>query len=90
MLRITVHSEAQATILLIEGRLAGSCVQELRTCWQGVVLSRPPQLIRVDLTDMTGMDSEGKELLVQMQRQGAKLTGSGVMTEAVIEEIMST
>jgi len=90
VLRITIHSEGQATSLVIEGRLAGSCIEELRKCWQNATLSHPPRSIRIDLTDMTGLDAEGKELLTQMQRQGARLTGSGVMTEAVIEEIMST
>ncbi|MCI0623289.1 MAG: hypothetical protein L0387_16795 [Acidobacteria bacterium] len=87
MLRITTHNERQSTRLVIEGRLAGSCVEELRKCWQNAILSQLPQSIRVDLTDMTGMSPQGKEMLVQMQRQGARLTGTGVMTEGFIEEI---
>ncbi|MCI0695199.1 hypothetical protein L0337_24725 [candidate division KSB1 bacterium] len=62
-------------------------VEELRKCWEQVISSRPPQSVLVNLTDLTEIDSEGKELLAQVHHQGAKLIGSGVMIEALIEEI---
>ncbi len=85
-----VHSEAQATRVVIAGKLARPCVEALRQCWQHVTSSQPPQSVLVDLTDLTGIDAEGKELLTQMQRQGARRVGPGVMTEALIEEIVGT
>jgi hypothetical protein len=41
----------------------------------------------VDLSDLTNIDAVGKEVLLEMCRRGVMLTGSGVMTRAVIEEI---
>jgi hypothetical protein len=38
---------------------------------------------------MMNIDSTGKEILVQMYRDGVELVGSGVLTNAVIEEIMA-
>ncbi len=86
MIRITVHSEAQGIRLVLEGKLTGPRVDELRKCWQQII-SSPPLSLQVNLTDLTEIDSEGKELLAQMHRQGAQLIGSGVMIEAFIEEI---
>ncbi len=86
MLRITVHNEEQATRLVIEGELAEPGVEELRKCWKQVV-SSPSLPVLVNLTDLTGIDSAGKELLAQMHRQGARLIGTGVMVEALIAEI---
>ncbi|MGH7449936.1 MAG: STAS domain-containing protein [bacterium] len=87
MIRITVHSEVQGTRLVLEGKLSGPRVDELRKCWQQVISSPPPS-VQVNLTDLTEIDSEGKELLAQLHHQGAKLIGSGVMVEALIEEIV--
>ncbi len=86
MIRITVHSEAPATRFVLEGKLTGPRVEELRKCWQQVISSPPPS-VQVNLTDLTEIDSEGKELLAQLHHQGAKLVGSGVMIQALIEEI---
>jgi len=86
MLRITVHSEEQATRLVLEGKLTGPRVVELRKCWQQIISSPPPAVL-VNLTDLTGIDPAGKELLAQMHHQGARLIGAGVMIEALIAEI---
>ncbi len=89
MLRITVHSEEQATRLVLEGKLSGLHVEELRKCWQQIISSPPLPSVQVNLTDLTEIDSEGKELLAQLHRQGARLVGSGVMIESLIGEIKS-
>lgn len=34
MLRITIHKKDEATRLIIEGRLAGPWVEEMKKCWQ--------------------------------------------------------
>src|SRR5574341_1672140 len=86
MIRITVHSEVLATRLVLEGKLTGPRIEELRKCWQQVVSSPPPSIL-LNLTDLTEIDAEGKELLAQLHHHGAKLIGSGVLIEALIEEL---
>jgi hypothetical protein len=41
----------------------------------------------VDLTAMTFVDSDGRELLTRMRRQGAMLVSAGVLMNAIVEEI---
>lgn len=43
--------------------------------------------IQVDLTGTTCIDAQGKQLLARMHQNGAKLTGTGLMTEFIIREI---
>lgn len=86
MLRITV-TEAEDTIVSIEGRLAGPWVDELDRCWRSVVAGHPGGAIRVRLDGLTFADPAGKGLLRTMHAQGAALEGSECMTRAIVEEI---
>jgi anti-anti-sigma regulatory factor len=86
MLRITVLKEASVTRFVVEGKLVGPWVGELRKCWETVV--RPgEQPAVVDLTDVTFIDSHGKVLLTEMHRQGTQLVATGLMTQALVEDI---
>jgi ABC-type transporter Mla MlaB component len=73
MLRITIRNEAAATRFVIEGKLTGPWVAELRKCWQAATPAAPdsPRLpLLVDLSAMTLIDPGGKALLAEMHRQG--------------------
>jgi hypothetical protein len=83
MLRITIHNEAAATRFIVEGKLVGPWVEELRKCWQN---TEPGTPLTVELSALTLIDTAGKTLLAEMHRQGIKLVAAGLMTQAIIEE----
>lgn len=83
MLRITIHNEETATRFVVEGKLVGPWVEELKKCWQSVAQAE----LLVDLSAMTWVDAEGRSLLAEMHRQGVRLAAAGLMTQAIIEEI---
>ena len=87
VLRITTRIIAGDVGLIVEGRLAGACVCELEKCWRRAVAgeSRVPTVI--DLTDVSFIDAQGKQLLAQMHEHGIKLTANGLMSKFFIEEI---
>ena len=87
MLRITKRNRPETTCFIIEGRLAGPLISELDRCWQAAITEEPDLSIQVDLTGTTCIDAKGKQLLARMHQNGAKLTGSGLMTEFIIREI---
>jgi anti-anti-sigma regulatory factor len=89
MLRITTRNRPETTCFIIEGRLAGPLIMELDRCWQAAISNEPHTSILVDLTGTTCIDAQGKELLARMHQQGAKLTGTGLMTKFIIREIES-
>lgn len=86
MLRITIHSCLKTLRLIVEGRLQGAHVLELETCWRTTTPVADSPII-VDLTGVTFIDCDGKQLLKRMHEQGAKLIATGIMTNQVIEEV---
>jgi hypothetical protein len=88
MLRITVSDSAGSICFGVEGSLTQPWANELKTCWKEVAGSAPFRSGCVDLTAMVNIDHTGKEVLTEMYRSGVRLIGSGIMTRAVISEIM--
>jgi hypothetical protein len=87
MLRITTYDELTATKFVIEGKLVGPWVMELRKCWQAAASALPCKSIFLDLTEVTFIDAEGRELLAAMRENGARLVASGLMTQMIDEVI---
>ena len=92
MLRIDSRQENGLTTLTVEGKLVGRWVKELEHCWQGIVSSEssePRQPIRVNLSSVGFIDSEGKELLTRMCKQGVVLVPTGCFMKVIVDEIES-
>lgn len=87
MIRISQIHEGSKLHLFVEGTLSDGWVDALETSW----LEAQPQLngepLRIDLSDITYVDDRGRELLARMIQSGAKLSATGIMTRAVVEEI---
>jgi hypothetical protein len=47
----------------------------------------PLKPARVDLSSVTFIDSEGKELLGRMHREGTELVATGCLNKCIVEEI---
>ena len=88
VIRITCHNESAITRLVIEGKLAGACVDELDKCWQ--TCPSDEVAVLVDLTNVSFVDDHGKELLARMHNKGIKLFSTNLMTKCLIEEIENT
>jgi anti-anti-sigma regulatory factor len=89
MLRIDTHDEDELTSFTVEGKLMGRWVKELEHCWQNLISSQPHRSIRVNLSAVAFVDSDGKELLIRMRRQGAVLVPTGCFMKVIVEEIES-
>jgi anti-anti-sigma regulatory factor len=87
MFRATVEHDGEVVTLRIEGRLSGPCLAELENCWRQMVQGNGSHRIVVDLKEVTFVSSQGKELLERLCRAGAQLTGDGLMTRALVEQI---
>lgn len=88
MLKITTLVKAKSTVLRLEGRLAGPWVQELELCWDLTVGMTTNHPLSVDLSAVTYVDSEGKDLLKKIHKQGATLVASGCLTSCIVNEIV--
>ena len=87
MLRITIDKNVRATTLRVEGRLTGLWVGELERAWRAVATDSAAGRVAVDLTDVTFVAEEGKQLLETMYAEGVKLKASGCVTRRLVEEI---
>jgi hypothetical protein len=86
MLRIMVHQDGSQCRLKLAGRLCGPWVGETERAWHSASCSGKE--IAVDVTEVTGVDAAGRELLAAMHRSRARLIVKGVWMTALIEEII--
>jgi anti-anti-sigma regulatory factor len=87
MLRIDVHNESDLTSFTLEGKLTAPWAPELEKCWLTVIAAEPLKSIVVNLTSVTFVDIECRELLTRMRRQGVKLVPTGCLMKVIVEQI---
>jgi anti-anti-sigma regulatory factor len=88
MLKITSHKEFGILLFTVEGELAGPWVKEMDLSWRSAAGMRQRHAARVDLSSVTFIDDAGKELLMNMVREGAELLASGCMNNCIVEDII--
>lgn len=84
MLRITWDQESSPPRLKLHGRVTGPWVEELGKAWDDIKANVPHPI--VDLTDVTFVGRDGRQLLAEMHGQGAELQG-GPLMQFTIERI---
>ena len=87
MLRITINNHAPETSFVLEGKLVGPWVKELEKCWKRALAADPANAILVNLAAVTFIDSDGRELLARMRREGVRLLSHGVLIDAMVAKI---
>jgi anti-anti-sigma regulatory factor len=87
VLKVTVERGDRVTTLKLEGKLSGPWVDEAAKVWSDVVGDMPGKDVIVDLSGVTFIEEEGKELLGQMLGQGAQLRDGRLMTRYIINQL---
>ena len=87
MLRISTETKRSKTVVMIEGRMAGSSVGTVEQCWRELFAASPKQKFVIDLCGVSFIDSAGKMLLREMHRLGADLHAEGCLNQAIVNEI---
>jgi len=87
MLKITMKIESGVRTFDLDGKLAGPWVEELEQCWRSAADAHLHP-VRVDLSSVTFIDEDGKDLLGRMYREGAKLVASGCLNRCIVERIV--
>lgn len=86
MLRITTESEPKTLTLKLEGELTGIWVSELFDAWRAALQSLGLRMLSIDLSAVDRVDKAGEYLLALMRcTAGTQLTGSGIITAALID-----
>ncbi len=87
MLRVTIHDSRTERRVLLEGKLAGPCVSEFESIWKQARGACQACSFVIDLSEATVIDASGKVVLMAMISEGARLTGKGVYTECLVNDL---
>ena len=88
MLRIDIEEQCRAVTIKLEGRLSGPWVAELDRCWRYTLACQTNRTLVVSLESVTFVDQAGEQLLWAMHRGGANLTGKGMWSRHLVEQIL--
>jgi anti-anti-sigma regulatory factor len=84
MLKITLHDYQASLLFVLEGRLCGPWVGELRQCWQTAASTLHSRTATVDLKEVDFVDGEGQALLAEMQKAGVRLRAGSPLIRALL------
>jgi outer membrane protein TolC len=84
MLRISIHEEQATWNMKLEGVLVGEGVAEAEQAWMSAPQTKPRI---VDISGVTRIGDDGKQLLAAMRKTGAGFRAKGVATKALISEL---
>ena len=84
-MRISLEQDQGNLSLVVEGRLVGPWVDELRRVSAKHISGRSSPLI--DLCGVTAMDARGQTLLNELRQGGATLRCSDVMNQYLVEQM---
>jgi len=87
MLRITADLCSDPIVLKVEGKIKGVWVAELEHCWQSARVNCPGHRLRIELSDITFVEDQGKVLLTEMLHSGVELVATGPMMKSILEDI---
>jgi len=87
VLKITIMETATDRRWIVQGRLVGPWVSELRTTWKRAHKNQDNRTCIVDLNDVTFIDKSGERLLRAMSKKGAQLIARGLYVRHVLEQL---
>jgi hypothetical protein len=87
MLKIATEMVDDEVLLILEGSLNGPWVAEVERAWHGAAIDRQPRKIKVDLSEVTFVSDEGKQLLERICARGTEICSSDLLTKALADEL---
>ena len=87
VLRIIITETATEIRWVLQGRLFGPQVTEVKGNWETANRLRKGRACVVDLEGLTFIDNRGRRLLRAMSRDGAQFIASGLNNRHLIEEL---
>ena len=86
MLKITRTETPVEEKWILQGRLVGLWVSELRRTWKETHQPDTNRKCVVDLNEVTFIDRKGERLLRSMSKEGAQFIATGIYTKHVLQE----
>jgi anti-anti-sigma regulatory factor len=90
MLKISITETPAERKWVLQGRLVGPWVSELRATWKNGHKSQDKRACVIDLNDVTFIDKEGERLLRAISKKGAQLVADGLYIKHVLEHVKNS
>jgi anti-anti-sigma regulatory factor len=90
VLKITIMETPTERRWVVQGRLVGPWVSELRETWKRAHRSQDKRNCVIDLNDVTFIDESGERLLRAMSKKGAQLIAGGLYVKHVLEHLKTS
>jgi hypothetical protein len=87
VLRITIIDEASEQRWILQGKISGPWVAQLRSNWKKSQAAGGQIKRVVDLNAVTLVDIEGEKVLASMMREGADFVATGVYMRHLVETL---
>lgn len=87
MLKISTEKSGEDVKLVLEGSLSGPWVAEVERVWRRTSTDRKSQRVRVDLSGVTFVSDEGRQLLEQICASGVEIVSSDLLTKAMADDL---
>lgn len=87
MFRISTIDTQGERRLVVEGTLVQPWVTELRRTWSDAGNSLDGRKLVIDLTNATMIDLEGKAVILDLMKEGAKFCCGDVLTKHVLKQL---
>ena len=87
MLKISILDTPAQRRLLVEGKLSGPWIDELRTAWRDASRDLEGRKLLIDLSSLTVISREGEAAIFDLMKQGARFSCAGVLTRHVLKEL---
>jgi hypothetical protein len=87
MLRISIVDTPAQRRLVVEGKLSGPWVAELRTTCRNANRDLEGRRLVIDLSSLTVISREGEDAIVELMKEGARFSCAGVLTRHVLKRL---
>jgi hypothetical protein len=87
MLKISVIDGRTERRLVLEGKLIGPWVAELRKAWKAANGELESRALVVDVGNVCVIGQEGENALLELMSEGAMFRCSGVLTKHLIQQL---
>jgi predicted nucleic acid-binding Zn ribbon protein len=87
MLKITVNKMGTENRWILQGKLVGPWVRELKNVWQKAPQADKQQRCVFDLNDVTFLDKAAEKLLRALAKEGVQFEASGIYVRDVVKQL---
>jgi hypothetical protein len=87
MLKISIIEGHTERRLIVEGKLTGPWVAELRSACEIVNTDRFGRKLIIDMKHVTAISQEGENVLFELIQKGVKFRCRGVFTKHVLKQV---